>query len=94
MGRASTGEAGVSVARMTSPPGWEEPAQAPEFDEYTVVLSGRVVVEHEGGVLEAGPGQVVHAKPGERVRYSTPDGAEYVAICLPAFSPDTVHRDE
>ena len=94
VGRASTGEAGVSVARMTSPPGWEEPAQSPEFDEYTVVLSGRVVVEHEGGVLEAGPGQVVHAKPGERVRYSTPDGAEYVAICLPAFSPDTVHRDE
>lgn len=93
VGRASTGEAGVSIARMTSPPGWEEPAQAPEFDEYTLVLSGRVVVEHDGGRLEAGPGEVVHAKPGERVRYSTPDGAEYVAICLPAFSPDTVHRD-
>jgi len=94
VGRASTGEDGVSIARMTSPPGWEEPAQAPEFDEYTVVLSGRVVVEHGGGRLEAGPGEVVHAKPGERVRYSTPDGAEYVAICLPAFSPATVHRDD
>jgi quercetin dioxygenase-like cupin family protein len=94
VGRASTGHAGVSIARMTSPPGWEEPAQAPEFDEYTIVLSGRVVVEHDGGRLEAGPGEVVHAKPGERVRYSTPDGAEYVAVCLPAFSPDTVHRDQ
>jgi quercetin dioxygenase-like cupin family protein len=94
VGRASTGEGGVSIARMTSPPGWEEPAQAPEFDEYTIVLSGRVVVEHDGGRLDAGPGEVVHAKPGERVRYATPDGAEYVAICLPAFSPATVHREE
>ena len=92
VGRASTGEAGISIARMTSPPGWEEPAQAPEFDEYTIVLAGRVVVEHDGGRLEAGPGEVVHARPGERVRYSTPDGAEYVAVCLPAFSPQTVHR--
>ena len=92
VGRASTGEAGVSIARMTSPPGWEEPAQSPEFDEYTIVLSGRIVVEHDGGRLEAGPGEVVHASPGERVRYSTPDGAEYVAVCLPAFSPETVHR--
>lgn len=94
VGRASTGEGGVSIARMTSPPGWEEPAQSPEFDEYTIVLSGRVVVEHDGGRVEAGPGEIVHAKPGERVRYSTPVGAEYVAICLPAFAPDIVHRDE
>ena len=91
-GRASTGEAGISIARMTSPPGWEEPAQTPEFDEYTLVLSGRVVVEHEGGRLEIGPGEAVVASRGERVRYSTPDGAEYVAVCLPAFSPETVHR--
>ena len=94
VGRASTGEGAVSIARMTSPPGWEEPAQTPEFDEYTLVLSGRLVVEHVGGRLEIGPGEAVHTRPGERVRYSTPVGAEYVAVCLPAFSPDTVHRDE
>jgi len=94
VGRASTGEAAVSIARMTSPAGWEEPAQAPDFDEYTIVLSGRLVVEHDGGRLEVGPGEAVHSRPGERVRYSTPDGAEYVAICLPAFSPESVHRDD
>jgi mannose-6-phosphate isomerase-like protein (cupin superfamily) len=93
VGRASTGEGAVSIARMTSPPGWEEPAQAPGFDEYTLVLTGRLVVDHDGGTLEVGPGEAVHARPGERVRYSTPEGAEYVAICLPAFSPETVHRD-
>jgi len=93
-GRASTGEGRVSIARMTSAPGWEEPAQSPEFDEYTLVLAGRLVVECDGERLEAGPGEAVHARPGERVRYSTPDGAEYVAVCLPAFSPATVHRDE
>src|SRR5205085_200964 len=86
-GRASTGEAAVSIARMTSPAGWEEPAQAPDFDEYTLVLAGRLVVEHDGGRLEVGPGETVHSRPGERVRYSTPDGAEYLAICVPAFSP-------
>jgi quercetin dioxygenase-like cupin family protein len=94
VGRASTGEAVVSIARMTSPPGWEEPAQRPEFDEYTLVLTGTLVVEHEGGRLEVGPGEAVHAKPGERVRYSTPDGAEYLAVCVPAFAPETVHRDD
>ena len=94
VGRASTGESGVSIARMTSPPGWEEPSQTPEFDEYTLVLSGRLVVEHDGGTLEVGPGEAVHSRPGERVRYSTPDGAEYVAICLPSFSPESVHRDD
>ena len=91
-GRASTGEAGISIARMTSPPGWEEPAQTPEFDEYTLVLSGRLVVEHEGGRTEVGPGEAVFASRGEWVRYSTPEGAEYVAVCLPAFSAETVHR--
>jgi quercetin dioxygenase-like cupin family protein len=94
VGRASTGEAAVSIARMTSPPGWEEPAQRPEFDEYTLVLAGRLVVDHDGGRLEVGPGEAVHAKPGERVRYSTPDGAEYLAVCVPAFAPETVHRDD
>ena len=94
VGRASTDEAAVSIARMTSPAGWEEPAQAPDFDEYTIVLSGRLVVEHDGGRLEVGPGEAVHSRPGERVRYSTPDGAEYVAICLPAFSPESVHRGD
>jgi ethanolamine utilization protein EutQ (cupin superfamily) len=93
VGRASNGEAGISIARMTSPAGWEEPAQTPEFDEYTLVLAGRLVVEHDGGRLEVLPGEAVHALPGERVRYSTPEGAEYVAICVPAFSAEAVHRD-
>jgi mannose-6-phosphate isomerase-like protein (cupin superfamily) len=94
VGNASTGTADVSVARMSSPPGWEEPAQTPEFDEVTVVLEGTVVVEHDGGRIEVKPGEAILARAGERVRYSTPQGAEYVAICVPAFSPDTAHRDE
>jgi len=93
VGRVNTGDAGVSVARMTSPPGWEEPAQTPDFDEITLVLEGRVIVEHDGGRLEVGPGEAVVAEAGERVRYSTPDGARYVAICLPAFAPEAAHRD-
>ena len=93
-GRVNSGHAGVSVARMQSPAGWEEPGQRPEFEEITLVLSGAVRVEYEGGVLDVKAGQAVVAAPGEWVRYSTPLGAEYVAICLPAFSPDTVHRDE
>ena len=86
----------MSVARMTSPEGWIEPGQRPEFEEITVVLQGLVRVEHHGGVLEVRAGQAVVTAPGEWVRYSTPEaeGAEYVAICLPAFSPDTVHRDK
>ena len=94
VGNVSTATASLSVARMSSPPGWEEPAQTPEFDEVTVVLEGTVVVEHDGGRLEVGPGEAVLSRAGERVRYSTPDGAEYVAICVPAFTPATVHRDE
>jgi mannose-6-phosphate isomerase-like protein (cupin superfamily) len=95
-GRVNSGHGAVSVAKMTSPSGWLEPGQRPEFEEITVVLRGMVRVEHEGGVLEVRDGQAVVTAPGEWVRYSTPepDGAEYVAICLPAFSPDTVHRDE
>jgi mannose-6-phosphate isomerase-like protein (cupin superfamily) len=95
-GRVNSGHAGVSIARMISPGGWEEPGQRPEFEEITVVLKGMLRVEHENGVLDVMPGQAVVATPGEWVRYSTPgsEGAEYVAVCLPAFSPTTVHRDE
>jgi uncharacterized cupin superfamily protein len=94
-GRASNSEERVSVARMRSPAGWSEPGQRPEFDEYTVVLGGTLRVESEdGGTLDVPAGQAVLVRGGEWVRYSTPDGAEYVAVCLPAFSPDTVHRDE
>ena len=95
-GRVNSGHAQVSVARMTSPSGWQEPGQRPEFEEITVVLRGTVRVEYDGGVMDVQSGQAVVTAPGEWVRYSTPgpDGAEYVAVCFPAFSPDTVHRDE
>ena len=93
-GRVNSGHASVSVARMVSPQGWREPGQRPTFEEITVVLKGTLHVEHEGGVLDVQAGQAVVTAPGEWVRYSTPDsGAEYVAVCLPAFSMDTVHRD-
>lgn len=96
VGRVNTGTGSLSVAHMVSPAGWEEPAQTPEFDEYTLVLRGAMHVAHDGGAFEVGAGQAVVTHAGERVRYSTPgdDGCEYVAICLPAFSPDTVHRWE
>ena len=94
VGRVNTREERLSVARMRSPAGWVEPGQRPEFDEYTVVLSGAVHVEHEDGTLVVEAGQAVLARAGEWIRYSTPDGAEYVAVCLPAFAPETVHRDE
>jgi mannose-6-phosphate isomerase-like protein (cupin superfamily) len=95
-GRVNSGHAGVSVARMVSPSGWQEPGQRPEFEEITVVLRGMLRVEHAGGTLDVHAGQAIVTAPGEWVRYSTPeaDGAEYVAVCLPAFSPATVHRDE
>src|SRR6188768_1406796 len=95
-GRVNSGHGAVSVARMVSPQGWEEPGQRPEFEEITVVLKGMLRVEHESGMLEVRAGQAVVTKAGEWVRYSTPEpeGAEYVAICLPAFSPATVHRDD
>jgi mannose-6-phosphate isomerase-like protein (cupin superfamily) len=95
VGRVNTGHAQLSIARMRSPGGWIEPGQAPEFDEYTVVLSGLLRVEHRDGVLDVGAGQAVVVKGGEWVRYSTPDpeGAEYVAVCLPAFALDAAHRD-
>ena len=93
-GRASNGEERASVARMRSPAGWAEPGQTPEFDEYTVVVGGALHVETRDGTLVVRAGQGVLARAGEWVRYSTPEGAEYVAVCLPAFSPDTVHRDD
>jgi mannose-6-phosphate isomerase-like protein (cupin superfamily) len=95
-GRVNSGHAAVSVARMISPKGWEEPGQTPEFEEITVVLRGMLRVEHRGGMLDVRAGQAVVTAPGEWVRYSSPEpeGAEYVAVCLPAFSPASVHRDE
>lgn len=93
IGRVNSKTQALSVARMSSPAGWVEPGQTPEFDEYTLVLSGVLRVEHKGGAIDVQAGQAVIAHAGEWIRYSTPNGAEYVAICLPAFSPDTVHRD-
>lgn len=94
VGRVNSGHATVSIARMKSPAGWQEPGQRPEFEEVSVVLAGMLRVEYEGGVLDVHAGQAVVARPGEWVRYSTPQGAEYLAVCLPAFSPTTVHRDD
>jgi len=96
VGRVATSAANVSVARMTSPSGWREPGQCPEFEEITVVLRGMIRVEYQGGMLDVRAGQAIVSRPGEWVRYSTPeaDGAEYIAVCLPAFSPQSVHRDE
>jgi mannose-6-phosphate isomerase-like protein (cupin superfamily) len=95
-GRVNSRHQSVSVARMQSPEGWEEPGQRPEFEEITVVLKGVLRVEYEGGTLDVRAGQAVVSAPGEWVRYSSPEpgGAEYIAVCLPAFSPQTVHRDE
>lgn len=95
VGRVNSATEGASVAHMHSPAGWSEPGQRPEFDEFTVVLKGCLRVEHEGGFLDVRAGQAVIARMGEWVRYSTPesDGAEYIAVCVPAFSPATVHRD-
>ncbi len=93
VGRVNTGDDAVSIARMTSPPGWVEPGQAPDFTEYTIVLSGELHVEHKGGVMKIRAGRAVVTRPGEWVRYSSPQGAEYVAVCIPAFSPNSVHRD-
>jgi ethanolamine utilization protein EutQ (cupin superfamily) len=93
VGHVNTREERLSVALMNSPAGWEEPGQRPEFDEWTLVLEGLIEVEHEGGVLPVAAGQAVLARGGEWVRYRTPEGARYVSVCVPAFSPNTVHRD-
>jgi len=95
VGRVNSSDAGLSVARMVSPGGWQEPGQRPAFREITLVLKGAMRIEHEGGVIDVAAGQAIITEPGEWVRYSTPgeEGAEYVAVCLPAFSPDAVNRD-
>ncbi|MBN2678244.1 MAG: hypothetical protein JXR32_09315 [Anaerolineaceae bacterium] len=95
VGRASTGTDHISVARITSPRGWQKPGQRPQFEEIAVVLSGCLKVEHENGVLEVKAGQAVVEKPGEWVRHGSPydEGVDYIAICLPAFSPQNVNRD-
>ena len=95
-GRVNSQTADLSIAKMTSPPGWREPGQTPEFDEYTIVLRGELQVETQSAIHNVAAGQAIAVKGGEWVRYSTPgpDGAEYIAVCLPAFSLQTVHRDE
>ena len=95
VGRVNSGTAALSIARMVSPSGWSEPAQTPEFDEFTIVLRGSLTVETDAGTYEIAAGQGIIVNRTERVRYRTPgpDGAEYIAVCLPAFSPETVHRE-
>ncbi|MBK5254402.1 MAG: cupin [Vicinamibacteria bacterium] len=95
VGRVNSGTPSVSVAHMKSPCGWTEPKQTPEFDEYTLVLGGMLRVDHQGGSVDVSAGQAIITERGEWVRYSSPgkDGAEYIAVCLPAFSPDSVHRE-
>ena len=96
VGRINSATSATSIAHMRSPGGWQEPGQTPEFEEFTVVLHGTLRVEHQGGSIDVHAGQAVIAHRGEWVRYSTPgvEGAEYIAVCLPAFAMDTVHRDE
>ena len=93
VGRVNSKTSALSVAHMRSPAGWLEPGQTPEFDEYTLVLKGALRVTHKNGTLDVGAGQAVVTHRGEWVQYSTPEGADYISVCLPAFSPDTVHRD-
>jgi ethanolamine utilization protein EutQ (cupin superfamily) len=94
IGRVNSRTDAVSIAHMRSPVGWTEPGQTPEFDEYTLVLSGWLRVTHRDGTLDVKAGQAVIARAGEWVQYSTPEGAEYIAVCVPAFSIESVHRDE
>lgn len=96
IGQVNSKTSGVSVAHMRSPQGWVEPGQSPEFDEFTIVLKGMLRVTHKAGAIDVLAGQAVIALAGEWVRYSTPEegGAEYIAVCLPAFAMETVHRDE
>lgn len=93
-GLVNTKQSDLSLARMSSPAGWEEPGQRPDFDEYTLVLSGKMIIETESEPVELGADQAYLAKAGEWIRYTTPEPTEYLAVCLPAFSMDTVHRDE
>ncbi|MDA2986118.1 MAG: hypothetical protein WAO50_12190 [Candidatus Nanopelagicales bacterium] len=93
VGHASSGDDALSIAHMLAPAGWEEPAQEPEFDEYTVVLEGSMDVEHDDGVTHVRSGQAIITRAGERVRYTTSEGARYIAVCMPAFHDELVHRD-
>ena len=93
VGRVVSGDEGVSIAQMTAPAGWDEPAQTPQFDEFTVVLEGAVEVETAEGVFTVEAGQAIITRAGERIRYRCPSGARYIAVCLPAFGPDLVHRE-
>ncbi|MFJ2031492.1 cupin domain-containing protein [Streptosporangium sp. NPDC087985] len=93
VGRVNSGDDRISIAHMKAPAGWDEPAQTPEFGEYTLVLSGAILVEHAEGTTEVSAGQAFVSEPGEKIRYSCgPEGAEYIAVCLPAFSPESVNR--
>jgi mannose-6-phosphate isomerase-like protein (cupin superfamily) len=94
VGHASSGDDHLSVAHMLAPEGWEEPAQEPEFDEFTIVLEGAIDVEHDDGVIHVRAGQAIITRAGERIRYTTAHGARYIAVCLPAFHGDLVHRDD
>lgn len=94
VGRVASGDAAVSVAHMRAPAGWDEPFQTPEFDEFTVVLEGALVIDTLDGEVRVAAGQAVITRAGERIRYRTPEGAAYVAVCLPAFAPETAHREE
>ena len=94
VGHASSGDDMVSIAHMVAPAGWEEPAQEPEFDEFTIVLDGTIDVEHDDGVVHVRAGQAVITRAGDRVRYTTTHGARYIAVCLPAFHGDLVHRED
>ena len=93
VGHESSGDDAVSIAHMLAPAGWEEPAQEPEFDEFTVVLEGSIDVEHDDGVTHVRSGQAIITRAGERIRYTTSEGARYIAVCLPAFHMELVHRD-
>lgn len=94
VGRVASGDSAVSIAHMRAPAGWDEPFQAPEFDEFTVVLAGSLEIDTPGGAMRVAAGQGVITRAGERIRYRTPEGAAYIAVCLPAFSPELAHREE
>lgn len=94
VGRVASGDSAVSIAHMRAPAGWDEPFQAPDFDEFTVVLEGALIVDTADGEVRVYAGQAVITRAGERVRYRTPEGAAYIAVCLPAFTPEAAHRED
>jgi ethanolamine utilization protein EutQ (cupin superfamily) len=94
IGRVASGDSAVSIAHMRAPAGWDEPFQAPDFDEFTVVLEGALVIDTADGEICVSAGQAVITRAGERIRYRTPEGAAYIAVCLPAFAPESAHREE